>query len=132
MTGSDDKKRILVVEDEPFIRSLCMRVLANEGFDISVAIDGQIAEQMLDKYHYDICLVDIRTPVLNGKELYNYILEKHPYLVGGIIFTTGDIIGGDTQAFLKETGRPYILKPFAPEELRRVIKETLQSLAESS
>jgi CheY-like chemotaxis protein len=128
MTGSDVRKKILVVEDEPLVRSLCARVLTNEGFEISVAVDGKTAEQMLDERRYDLCLVDIRTPVINGKELYHYILEKHPYLARGIIFTTGDIIGGETQSFLKETDRPYILKPFAPEDLRSIIKETLQAL----
>jgi DNA-binding response OmpR family regulator len=127
MTDSADKKRILVVEDEPSISSLCVRVLTSEGLDVFVAVDGRVAEDMLDKNYYDLCLIDIRTPVINGKELYQYINDKHPELVGGVIFTTGDVIGGETQNFLKEMERLFLLKPFAPEELRAVIKEVLKS-----
>jgi DNA-binding response OmpR family regulator len=123
-----DKKRILVVEDEPLIRSLCVRLLTNEGLEVSVAVDGQVAEEMLDKNIYDLCLIDIRTPIIGGKELYQFIRDKHSNLVGGVIFTTGDVIGGDTQDFLKETGRLFLLKPFAPEELRAIIREILQSM----
>lgn len=127
MTDSADKKRILVVEDEPLISSLCVRVLTSEGLDVGIAVDGRVAEDMLDKNHYDLFLIDIRTPVINGKELYQYINDKHPELAGRVIFTTGDVIGGETQSFLKETGRLFLLKPFAPEELRAIVKEVLKS-----
>lgn len=129
MADTEDRKNILVVEDEPFISNLCVRVLTGEGYEVSVATNGQMAEEMLDKNRYDLCFIDIRTPVMNGKELYNYIKEKHPDLLEGVIFTTGDIIGGETQGFLENTGRAYVLKPFAPEELRAVVKEALQSIA---
>jgi DNA-binding response OmpR family regulator len=128
MAMSDDVKNILVVEDEPYISNLCERVLSGEGHNVSVATDGQMAEEMLNKNRYDLCIIDIRTPVMNGKELYNYINEKHRYLLEGVIFTTGDIIGGETQGFLESTGRAYVLKPFAPEELRTVVREALQSI----
>ncbi len=125
---TSDKKKILVVEDEPFISGLCMRVLISEGYEVNVAVNGQIAEGMIDRCRYDLCLVDIRTPIMSGKELFKYIKEKHPYLVKGVIFTTGDVIGGDTQSFLKDTGCAYILKPFSPDDLRTVIKEAMQSI----
>jgi DNA-binding response OmpR family regulator len=128
MVTSDDVKSILVVEDEPFISDLCVRVLTGEGYDVSVARNGQMAEEMLDDNRYDLCIIDIRTPVMNGKELYHYINEKHRYLLEGVIFTTGDVIGGETQGFLESTGRAYVLKPFAPEELRTVVKEALQAI----
>lgn len=131
MTESNEKKKILVVEDEPFISSLCVRVLTNEGLEVSIAVNGYVAENLLDENHYDLCLIDIRTPIVDGKELYKYIAQKYPELISRIIFTTGDVIGGDTQNFLKETGCSSLLKPFAPEELRTKVKEVLQSLAQA-
>jgi DNA-binding NtrC family response regulator len=127
MTDSADNKRILVVEDEPSISSLCVRVLMGEGLEVSIAVDGRAAEEMLDRNNYDLCLIDIKTPVINGKEIFQYINDKHPELVNGVILTTGDVIGGETQSFLKETGRLFLLKPFAPEELRAIVKEALKS-----
>ncbi len=65
---------------------------------------------------------------MNGKELFQYRNDKHPQLVGGVIFTTGDVIGGDTQSFLKRTGRLFLPKPFAPEELRAIAREALRQM----
>jgi len=127
MIDSAGKKRILVVEDEPSISSLCVRVLTSEGLDVFVAVDGRVAEDMLDKNYYDLCLIDVKTPMINGKELFQYINDRHHEMVGGVILTTGDVIGGETQSFLKETGRLFLLKPFAPEELRAIVKEVLKS-----
>ena len=127
MTDSADKKRILVVEDEPLISSLCVRVLTNEGLEVSIAVDERTAEEMLNRNNYDLCLVDVKTPVINGKELFQYINARHPELVDGVIFTTGDVINEETLIFIRKTGRLFLLKPFTPEELRTVVKEVLKA-----
>ena len=80
---------------------------------------------MLMKQDYDLLLVDIRTPVMDGKQLYHYIEDRYPELVNRVIFTTGDVMNNDTQDFLKQTGRPFLLKPFSPDELNTLIRETL-------
>jgi DNA-binding response OmpR family regulator len=128
MVNKAEKKRILVVEDEAVISNVCVRVLTNDGFEVDIAVNGRIAEDVIEKNDYSLCLIDIRTPVMNGKELFQYINEKHPELANRVIFTTGDLVGGDTQSFLKETGRPFLPKPFAPEELRTVVRETLRHM----
>ncbi len=83
---------------------------------------------MLGKKDYDLCLIDIRTPVMNGRQLYQYIQEKHPKLIDGVIFTTGDVVGGDTMAFIEQNGRPYLPKPFTPNELKTIVRETLRQI----
>jgi CheY-like chemotaxis protein len=72
------RKAILVVEDEPSISQVCLRTLNADGFDVDIAINGVIAQDMLAKKEYDLCLIDIRTPVMNGRELYQHIKEEHP------------------------------------------------------
>ena len=84
--------------------------------------------KMLREKDYDLCLIDIRTPVMNGKQLYQCIQEKHPKLIDKVIFTTGDVTSGDTQSFLELTGRPFLLKPFTPDELRTIVRETLRQI----
>ena len=118
-------RKVLVVEDEPAVCEFCLRVLTREGFEVDVAVDGEIAQDMLGKKDYDFCLIDIRTPTMNGKELYQFVSKKHPRLIDGIIFTSGDVMGGDTQSFLEQTGRPFLLKPFTPDELRTIVRQTL-------
>jgi len=118
-------KRILVVEDEPAICQVCRRVLTSEGFEIDTATNGEVAQDRLREKDYDLILIDIRTPVINGKQLYQSIIEKHPRLASRVIFTTGDMVEGNTRRFLEQSGRPYLPKPFNPDELKTIVKETL-------
>ncbi len=125
-TPDSSAKIILIVEDEPAISDVCRRVLVSEGFEVDIAVNGKVAQDMLEKKQYDFCLIDIRTPAMNGKELYQWLNEKHPQLAGGVIFTTGDVMAGDTQSFLEQASRPVLPKPFAPNELRAIVRETLR------
>lgn len=118
-------KKILIVEDEPAITQVCLRVLTSLGCQVDSASNGTIAKDMLEKGDYDLMLIDIRTPVMNGMQLYQYIKERHPRLTNRAIFTTGDVISNDIQQFLEQSGRPSLLKPFTPEELKAVVREAL-------
>ena len=73
-------------------------------------------------------LVDVRMPVMSGRDFYDYISENHPELVPRLVLTSGDVIGGDTRAFLKVSGRPFLPKPFTPDELKAIVRETLGQL----
>ena len=121
-------KRILVVEDEPAICQVCQRALTNEGFEVDIAVNGDVAQGMLGEKDYDLCLIDIRTPVMNGRQLYQVIIGKHPKLVNGTIFTTGDVIDGYTQRFFELARRPFLPKPFTPGELKTIVRETLREI----
>jgi DNA-binding response OmpR family regulator len=121
-------KRILVVEDEPVITQVCLRALTGEGFKVDIAVDGEVAQDMLGEKDYDLCLIDLRTPKMNGQQLYEFMKGKYPEVVNGVIFTTGDIIGGDTQSFLELSGRLFLPKPFTPDELRAIISQTLRRI----
>ena len=74
-------KRILVVEDEPAIAQIYLRALTSEGLEVDTAVNGDVAKDMLEKEDYDLCLIDVRIPVVNGKQLYQFIIRKHPKLV---------------------------------------------------
>jgi DNA-binding response OmpR family regulator len=125
---SVDTKRILVVEDEPSICDICQRVLATEGCEVDVAVNGKIALDMIEQKQYDFCLVDVRTPEMDGKELYQWLKEKHPQLASRIIFTTGSVLGEDVTSFIGQTGRPFLPKPFTPAELKAIVMETLKEV----
>ena len=121
-------KRILVVEDEPAISQVSLRVLVSEGFEVDIAVNGKVAQDMLEAKQYDFCLIDIRTPQMSGKELYQWLKKKHPELTRGVIFTTGDVMGGDTQSFLEQAGRLFLPKPFTPDELKAVVREAVKEI----
>jgi len=118
------EKRSLVVEDEPTIARMCLRALGAEGFEVDIAVDGKAAQARLcnDGDMYDLCLIDIRTPGMNGIELYQYLKEIGSEVIDRVIFTTGDTINDEIKTFLAETGRPFLPKPFTLDEFRSVIK----------
>ncbi len=103
-------------------------MLTAKGFKVGIAANGKLAEAKLQESRYDLILIDVRTPVMNGKELYEWINEKYPELVSRVIFTTGDVMGGDTQSFLEQSGQPFLPKPFTPDELITIVRETLRQL----
>ena len=129
MKASDSStKRILVVEDEPSISAVCRRVLTGEGFEVDIAVNGKVAQGMIDEQQYDLFLFDIKLPVMNGQELYQWLKEEHPKQISKVIFTSGSVLGEDTQLFIEQTGRPFLPKPFTPDDLKAIVRENLEEV----
>ena len=120
----DDAKRkyALVIEDEPLISRVCKKILLSEGFEVDTAINSSIAKEMIAEKKYDLCLSDIRTPKMDGMEFYKYLEKEYPNLADKIIFTTGDVLSGNIATFLKESKRPFLPKPFLPDELKKIVR----------
>ena len=122
---STDTKTILIVEVDPHVSKLCQRVLTKKGFAVDIAISGMHAQEMLKAKEYNLLLINIKAPVINGIKLYANILENYPKLSERVVFTNGEIPGADTQTFLKTCGRPFLPKPFGANELITTIRKTL-------
>ena len=121
-------KSVLVVEDEPGIAAVCTRILSRAGFQVDIAVNGEVALEMWHRKNYDLCLSDIRTPRMNGIELYRQLEIERPKAAKTFIFTTGDTMSVNVKTFLEETGRPYLPKPFSPENLRAIVKTVFISI----
>ena len=122
------RKKVLVVEDKPGIAKLCLRTLSEEGFQVDIAVNGWVALEMWKRKDYDLCISDIRIPRMNGIELFRQLATECPEAVNKFIFTTGDILNGNIKIFLEETMRPCLPKPFAPENLRALVKTALVAI----
>ena len=125
---STHRRRALVVEDEPVVSQICRRMLMAEGFDVDIAMNGLIAKKMVNDKSYDLCLTDIRTPAMDGTQLYQYLEQEHAELARRVIFTTGDVMSGSVAQFIEGTKRPFLPKPFTPNELKQVIRDTLAEI----
>jgi len=121
-------KRILVVEDEPEICKLCQRVLSDEGYEVDIAVNGKVAQDMIEKRQYGLFLIDIKLPLMNGRELYQWLKDEHPKQISKVIFTSGSMLGKDTQLFIEQTVRPFLPKPFTIDELIATVGETLKQV----
>jgi DNA-binding response OmpR family regulator len=120
------KKKILLVEDELVIGRLFKRILIEEGFNVDFVQDGLIASEVADNKDYDLLISDIRLPGITGIELYEKLKISQPELSLHTIFITGDTMNVDIQLFIKESGMPCLVKPFAPEELVKAVKKILK------
>ena len=127
MKNSRGCKRVLVVEDEPIIGRVCTETLNEDGLEVDIATNSSIAAPMIGEKEYDLLLVDIRTPVMNGKQLFQWITEKHPELVNRVILTTGELFGGASEEFIVQSGRPFLPKPFTPDILKATVREAMRT-----
>lgn len=77
--GALNKRRILVVDDTRSIRTLLDRVFTKQGFDVCTASDGKFALSMMQNRQFDLVLLDIEMPVMNGFRCAHYMRswEKH-------------------------------------------------------
>jgi len=122
---SSNVKRVLIVEDETSIIELCRRVLTDCGFEVDTASSVKAAYKTIKRIQYDIYLIDMRLPQIDGTELYQWLEAKHPELLKKVIFTTGDVMNRDTLDFLKKNEALVLEKPFSPDELKSIIKQVI-------
>src|SRR5512143_2466350 len=71
------KSSILVVDDEDSLRNVLTNELSNEGYEVRNAADGDEAITELQKSRYDLVLLDIKMPRMNGFEVLKFIKEQH-------------------------------------------------------
>ena len=131
MDNSTCKTRILVIEDEIPVSVVSQRTLSGEGYEVKIALDGHQAQDILCQNNFDLILMDVKIPGMTGMELYEWLKGKYPEKAERVIFTTGDVMSGNTQSFLEQTARPYLAKPFTPVELRTIVKQGLEQFTKS-
>ena len=121
--------RILVVDDEEGIRKSLKAVLEEEGYLVDTAENGQEAIAKSKAGFYNLALVDIRLPDMDGVELLTSMKEGTPRMVR-IIVTGYPSLDNAIQAVNKGVDG-YIVKPFTMEQLLNKIKEHLRKQQES-
>ena len=106
---------VLYVEDEPSLAQIVSESLQTRGYHVSVANDGKESLSLMDRGVYDICVLDIMLPKIDGYSVAKELLEKMPNLP--IIFLTAKVQTKDVVKGFESGGRYYIRKPFSMEEL---------------
>jgi DNA-binding response OmpR family regulator len=118
-------KRILVVDDEPVISHVCQKVLVRQGFSVDVVGDGKKAIEKINDRRYNLCILDLRMPGINGFQLYQYLADNRPELSQNVIFTTGDTTSHQVSEFLNGSEKVCLEKPFTPAELIAAVEMAL-------
>ena len=120
------KSQILLVDDEPGLRNAVKTFLEDEGFEITVAVDGEDGWEKAQQFFPDLIISDIMMPRCNGYALLERIREDER--LGGIpvIFLTAKGMTLDrTQGYLAGVD-DYISKPFDPNELAARVKNVIK------
>lgn len=114
--------KILIVEDEKAISDLIYMNLTDAGYQCTCALDGMTACDLLEEHTYDLALLDIMLPEVNGYELLDYIRP----LEIPVIFITAKAALKDRVKGLELGAEDYIVKPFEIVELLARVKVVLR------
>ena len=113
---------ILVVEDEPVMTEILVDLLSIDGHAVDVAANGAIAVEKIRDKAYDLILSDMKMPELDGRGLYGEIERRYPKLLSRLVFVTGDTLSRETRQFIERVGALTLGKPFALEDVQRVVR----------
>jgi PAS domain S-box-containing protein len=121
-----DQPRVLLVEDNAVNRTLALRLLEKKGFAVTVAVDGQAALEELEKANFEIVLMDVQMPRMDGLTATAAIRAREK-ITGGhlpIVAMTAHALKGDRERCLEAGMDSYLSKPIRTAELFATI-ETL-------
>lgn len=122
------KSRVLIVDDEMFIREILKMKLEEEGIDVETATDPFEAEMNLEEgKKYDLIISDIMMQVKSGLEFVRSIREEHKLKEQNIMILSARKLTNDME-ILKEYGVEHFLtKPFKMEEFVEKVKKILKN-----
>ena len=110
------KERILYVEDDESLSFITKDQLEMEGYDVTLAVNGKEAWSLFRKAEFDICLLDVMLPQLDGFELGRKIRSVSKHIP--IIFLTAKSMQEDKMEGFLLGGDDYVTKPYSFEELK--------------
>ena len=119
-------KRILVVDDDEMVLMALEELLKPEGYEVHTALRGAEAIKRLDQNGYDLLVLDIMMPEMDGFELCKRIREKEAYKKTPIVFLTAKSQEKDKAAGLEAGANLFLSKPISPDKLLEIISDTIE------
>jgi len=114
-------EHVLIIDDEAELTELLAKILQSAGLQTTCLHSGKEAIKWLKDHTCDIILSDIRMPDMDGTAFWRALKLSHPELTSRIAFITGDTLSASIAPFLKETGQPWLEKPFTPEQVLELV-----------
>lgn len=121
---TEKKLRILIVEDDKNIRETMKNILEQRGYETDAAETGAEAEQKLKNKLFNLALLDIKLPDMEGTQLLAKLHETTPKMVK--IMVTGYPSIENAMEALNQGANAYVIKPVKPAKLLALIKEKLE------
>ena len=121
------EKRILIAEDVELNQFIARQILESWGMEVAVAANGRIAVEMAQKQHFDLILMDIQMPEMDGIEATEIIRKLPDTTLANIpiIALTANALKGDNHLYFQAGMNDYITKPYTEEKLYSVLSKFL-------
>ena len=114
-------KKILVIDDEPIVRTSCIRSLSPEGYEVKSASSGKEALELLENEPFNLVLLDLKMPDMDGIEVLKKIKDTWPDTK--VVMITGYSTVETAVKTLKLGAFSYLEKPFTPDTLLETARE---------
>lgn len=118
-------KTILTVDDSPSIRQMVSFTLKQAGFQVVEAEDGQKGLQVAQQHNIDLVLTDLNMPNMDGLELISKLRQLPTFKFTPILMLTTESDDTKKMAGKQAGATGWIVKPFNPEQLLKVIERVL-------
>lgn len=126
---SKSESSILIVEDDANIRESLSSILQKEGYETDVAENGREAIKKSKKKFYNLALLDIRLPDMEGTELLSKLHQRHPQMMK--IMVTGYPSIENAVKALNRGADAYVIKPIKPPKLLALMEEKLEEQSQA-
>ena len=120
----ENQKHLLIVDDEGALRSAIAERLADHGFVVEQAGNGEDALQRLTDFAFDILITDLRLPGIGGREVLDAALERYPDIIAIVITGYGTV--KDAVEAIKQGASDFITKPFQFDALLHVLRSAVE------
>ena len=118
-------KKILVVDDEPEVRTLMEHFLTDKGFEVRVAENGRLGLALLETFTPDLVLLDMHMPELDGAGTLRELAQRWPALPVIMVTVNEDV--ETTSRLLQLGAADYVPKPFDLDYLEQAISIQLSA-----
>ena len=115
---------VLVIDDELTVCRSCQKLLNEDGYDVSIALGGYDGLERAREGNFDLAIVDLKMPDIDGMEVVETIRRERPGMV--VIIMTGYGTIPSAVKAMKLGAADYISKPFTPDEMSTVVRKALQ------
>lgn len=116
--------RLLVTDDDPIQLRAAARLLKTLGHSGALATQGQMALDLLERQSFDLVLLDLRMPVLDGLETLGRLRPKYPTLP--VVLVSGDDLGTNWSFYRDAGADAYLTKPLDIDALSALLQRKLR------
>jgi DNA-binding NtrC family response regulator len=120
-----DPGKILVVDDELSVCKSIKRILEKKGYDVDMIQRGKDALDMIERDPYEVMIVDLKMPGMDGIEVLKNVRERHPEIM--VLIITGFASVESAVEAMKLGAFDYVAKPFSPDELSIIVEKALKT-----